>query len=205
MTGGSPGGGNGSGGGRPRATSGGSEPGDNSGLWGTYLRLLETNPFLTRTVTCALLNGLGDVFAQLVIEGGAFDAKRATTFTLLGLLFIGPILYVWYSLLGKLVPFSGLGGVLASLALDQVAFAPLFIASIMSVLTLVEGTPDLIRPKLEQDLVPAIKVNWMLWVPAQYINFKFVPPNLRVLAVNVVALIWNVYMSWQSHKVVVTK
>ncbi len=34
----------------------------------------------------------------------------------------------------------------------------------------------------------------------QYINFQFVPPNLRVLAVNFVALAWNVYMSWSSHK-----
>lgn len=45
-----------------------------------------------------------------------------------------------------------------------------------------------------------MKVNWLLWIPAQFINFKFVPPNLRVLAVNVVALVWNVYMSFQSHK-----
>ena len=45
-----------------------------------------------------------------------------------------------------------------------------------------------------------VQVNWALWVPAQYINFKFVPPNLRVLAVNITALVWNVYMSYQSHK-----
>ena len=45
-----------------------------------------------------------------------------------------------------------------------------------------------------------VQVNWALWVPAQYINFKFVPPNLRVLAVTITALVWNVYMSYQSHK-----
>jgi hypothetical protein len=65
-----------------------------------------------------------------------------------------------------------------------------------------QGQPEQIRPKLERDLVPAIKVNWSLWVPAQYINFKFVPPNLRILAVNITALIWNIYMSYQSHKTV---
>lgn len=37
----------------------------------------------------------------------------------------------------------------------------------------------------------------------QIINFQFVPPNLRVLAVNIVALLWNCYMSFQSHKAVV--
>jgi hypothetical protein len=38
---------------------------------------------------------------------------------------------------------------------------------------------------------------------SQFINFQFVPPNLRVLAVNIVALVWNCYMSYQSHKAVV--
>ena len=47
---------------------------------------------------------------------------------------------------------------------------------------------------------PLAQGNWALWVPAQYINFKCVPPNLRVLAVNITALVWNVYMSYQSHK-----
>lgn len=57
--------------------------------------------------------------------------------------------------------------------------------------------------KLKQDLPEAIKVNWMLWVPAQVINFVLVPPNLRMLAVNVVALAWNMYLSFQGHKAVV--
>lgn len=107
-----------------------------------------------------------------------------------------------------------------------------------------QGKPSQIVPKLQQDWPGAIKVNWVLWIPAQFINFKFVPPNLRVsahglhgsllqalatspgvvpsplaplpptgpahspntppqvLAVNVTALVWNVYMSYQSHKVV---
>ena len=43
-----------------------------------------------------------------------------------------------------------------------------------------QGEPSQVRGKLERDLVPALKVNWCLWIPAQFINFKFVPPNLRV-------------------------
>jgi hypothetical protein len=54
--------------------------------------------------------------------------------------------------------------------------------------------------------VPHMPFTWLtipLCVPAQFINFQFVPPNLRVLAVNIVALVWNCYMSYQSHKAVV--
>jgi hypothetical protein len=39
---------------------------------------------------------------------------------------------------------------------------------------------DSIMSKLQKDWPPAVQVNWLLWVPAQFINFKFVPPNLRV-------------------------
>ncbi len=34
----------------------------------------------------------------------------------------------------------------------------------------------------------------------QAVNFFFVPPQLRVLAVNVVALVWNTYLSWAANK-----
>jgi hypothetical protein len=36
------------------------------------------------------------------------------------------------------------------------------------------------RAKLQADLFTSVKVNWTLWVPAQYINFKYVPVNLQV-------------------------
>ncbi len=77
-----------------------------------------------------------------------------------------------------------------------------FLLSSLNLPSYVQGKPEAVRAKLEQDLVPAVKVNWLIWVPAQFINFKFVPPNLRTLAVNITALIWNVYMSFQSHKAV---
>jgi len=194
--------GGGIGGGVRRTATGGS--GDagkpNKNLWTRYLDMLESQPMLTRCVTCALLNGLGDIFSQLVVEQQQLNAKRCATFTALGLLFVGPILTTWYGFLGGAVTAPGATGVVISLVLDQLLFAPVFIGAFMAVLTTIEGKPANIVPKLKQDLPEAVKVNWMLWVPAQAINFWFVPPNLRVLAVNVVALAWNVYMSFQSHK-----
>lgn len=38
---------------------------------------------VTRSVTCALLNGVGDVFSQLVVEQQELSVRRAATFTLL--------------------------------------------------------------------------------------------------------------------------
>ena len=80
----------------------------------------------------------GDIISQLFVEKTEFNAKRTLTFTALGLVFVGPTLFVWYGWLGKLVPGSGMGSIIASLALDQIAFAPAFIAAFMSVLTVIE-------------------------------------------------------------------
>lgn len=41
--------------------------------------------------------------------------------------------------------------------------------------------------------------NWKLWVPFQFINFRFVPPQLQVAAANVCAVVWNVILSLLSH------
>lgn len=44
-----------------------------------------------------------------------------------------------------------------------------------------------------------VTANWKLWIPFQFFNFRFVPPQLQVAAANVCALAWNVILSLLSH------
>lgn len=46
-----------------------------------------------------------------------------------GLALIGPALHFWYGSLGSLVTATGTTGAVVRLALDQLGFAPIFIAS----------------------------------------------------------------------------
>ena len=34
--------------------------------------------------------------------------------------------------------------------------------------------------RLRRDLPDIVRSNWLLWVPFQFINFRFVPPQLQV-------------------------
>jgi protein Mpv17 len=52
---------------------------------------------------------------------------------------------------------------------------------------------------LQEHVPTALIANWSLWIPAQVINFRFVPGKFQVLFSNVVALAWNVYLSFMSH------
>ena len=50
--------------------------------------------------------------------------KRTLTFAAIGLLFVGPCMFVWYGWLGKMVPGSDFASVMMALALDQVQGGP---------------------------------------------------------------------------------
>ena len=194
------GGGGGSGGGGGNGNGNGGS-GSGTTPWAMYLLLLESNPLVTKMATSGVLNAFGDLLAQVLFEDGqSVDTKRTLTFTFLGAFLVGPALHFWYGSLGKIVTVGGSLGAGLRLGLDQLAFAPVFLATFLSALFAIEGNTDKLPNKLKQDLFPTVVANWKIWVPFQFLNFRFVPANLQVGAANVIALAWNVYLSWASHK-----
>lgn len=197
----------GDGGGSSGGNGGGGDGGDDSGsegnwfgtIWSFYLLQLEKNPLVTKAITSGLLNGVGDAIAQLSFSDEDFNWKRFAIFQLLGFVLIGPALHVWYGALARMFSAPGTSSALGRLAMDQILFAPFFLGSIISSIMVLEGHASEVPAKLKGDLFTIVKSNWVLWVPFQFINFRFVPQHLQVLASNCVALGWNTYMSWASH------
>eukprot|EP00898_Chlorokybus_atmophyticus_P003579 jgi/Chlat1/4221/Chrsp27S08881 len=105
-----------------------------------------------------------------------------------------------YGFLSRSISGSSLSSTLFRLSLDQLLFAPCFIAVFFSALLTLEGRPDQIRAKLRSDWKEAVVTNWKIWVPFQFVNFGFVKPQLQVAAANVVAVVWNAYLSFATHK-----
>ncbi|CAD7703516.1 unnamed protein product [Ostreobium quekettii] len=171
-----------------------------AGVWAAYLRQLEIRPVITKMWTSGLLNGFGDALCQGMFNGDSkFDFHRFVVFTGLGVFLVGPALHYWYTALTKIFTVPGTKGVLGSLALDQLAFAPTFCGVFISILMTLEGQTAQIPAKLKQDWFNTVVMNWKIWVPAQLFNFWLVPPTLRVLCANITALVWNVYLSFASH------
>eukprot|EP00193_Tetraselmis_chui_P012852 CAMPEP_0177795858 /NCGR_PEP_ID=MMETSP0491_2-20121128/26466_1 /TAXON_ID=63592 /ORGANISM="Tetraselmis chuii, Strain PLY429" /LENGTH=221 /DNA_ID=CAMNT_0019318735 /DNA_START=340 /DNA_END=1005 /DNA_ORIENTATION=- len=171
-----------------------------AGLWAAYLMALDSSPVIAKSLTSACLNGFGDIMSQLFIEKNPFDWKRLFKFTAIGLLLVGPTLHFWYLSLSRIVTLQGTAGAALRLALDQLAFAPTFIVAFFSTLCCFELNPAKIAPMLRQEWWPAVITNWQLWVPFQFLNFRLVPQNLQVLFANMVALVWNTYLSFASHR-----
>lgn len=53
-----------------------------------------------------------------------------------------------------------------------------------------------VRDRLNSAYAPGLTKNFMIWPWVQFVNFKYVPADLRVLVVNVISLGWNCYLSY---------
>lgn len=84
---------------------------------------------------------------------------------------------------------------------DQTIYAPFIITSFFTFTGVLEGlSRSELGARLEQNLVPAIKGNYMLWPAAQLVNFTFVPTRLAVLYVSGVSVVWNTWLCYMSSK-----
>jgi len=167
------------------------------------MSLLASNPLPTKAATSALLSVAGDLAAQTAGEGKALsqvDAARTARFGALGAFLVGPALHFWYGTLARALPAQTTGAALARLAADQLAFAPIFLSTFIASLGLLEGAPAAeCVSRVKSGIRPTLLANWCLWVPANFLNFRLVPPPLQVGFANVVALGWNTYLSLKSH------
>lgn len=41
--------------------------------------------------------------------------------------------------------------------------------------------------------------DWVIWPPTQYVNFRYIPQSFRVFYVNVVTVIWDIFLSYIKH------
>ncbi|GJQ13026.1 hypothetical protein GpartN1_g4817.t1 [Galdieria partita] len=171
----------------------------------SYRQLLMDKPVMTKSVTCGVLSLAGDVAAQYLEQRYSkkdskkviqMDVGRTMRFTSFGLLIFGPCAHYWYQLLDRLFPKATTRSLISKVLADQTLFTPLAIVGVFSYVSLLEGRPFV--SKVKQDFWTTLKANWALWLPAQTINFRFTPPEYRVLFVNSVALIWNVYLASAS-------
>lgn len=147
--------------------------------------------------------GAGDVIAQQAVEkkGKSHDLMRTTKMTLMGLCVLGPGLRTWYIILDRVVKGAGTSAALKKMLLDQTIWAPSFLAMFFCLVSAMNGKGiEEVKDKLRNDYVNAMKVNYMIWPAVQIVNFKFVPMQHRVIVVNIVALFWNTYLAYTSHK-----
>jgi len=150
-----------------------------------------------------VLVGAGDVIAQQAVEkkGKSHDVMRTAKMTVMGLCVLGPGLRTWYLILDRVVKGAGTSAAVKKMLMDQTLWAPSFLAMFFCLVGAMNGKEvEEIKDKFRSDYIDAMKINYMIWPAVQIVNFKFVPMQHRVIVVNIVALFWNTYLAYTSHK-----
>lgn len=162
-----------------------------------YIARLTTNPLATKASTSALLFGLGDVITQSFFSKEDFDLGRIARMSTIGGCVVGPSLHLWYGALNSVLPGVAVKTVACRLVLDQFVFAPVFVGVFFGSLNVLEGKNFAsLSTQLDLHYYDTLVSNWKVWIPAQIVNFAYVPVRFQVLFANSVGLCWNSYLSW---------
>lgn len=144
-----------------------------------------------------VLFGTGDVLAQQAVERKGFgnhELARTGRMALYGGCVFGPGATQWYKILQKIQLKNHNATILARVATDQLVFSTTNMFLFLSSMAIMEGSDP--QKKLEKSYWEGLKANYMVWPVVQFVNFKFVPLEHRVLVVNIVILGWNCFLSF---------
>ncbi|KAL0281410.1 UNVERIFIED_CONTAM: hypothetical protein PYX00_002404 [Menopon gallinae] len=167
------------------------------------LSRLRNVPYRREALQAGALMATGDLIAQCYVEKKEWkkvDVERTEKFFLIGAFVIGPPLGKWYSVLhrifGKGVKFAALKKV----TIDQLLFAPIFTGMVLSVINFTNHfSVESMIAKVKEDYPDVIKNNYKVWPAVQLFNFYMVPLKYQVFAVQIVAILWNTYISWKTN------
>lgn len=183
--------------------------GDIQGLWATYNHHLVVNPLITKGITAGVIALAADVICQTCFPENEenkkkpvldrIDWNRTFNFTLINTFFMSSTAHYWYGMLSTRIVGDTMLAAAKRVAFDQLLFAPAIISALFAMNMMMKGETGILE-KIRNDLPKTLVYNYSLWVPAQLINFRFVPPPLRVLWANFIGFFWNIYLSSAANK-----
>lgn len=159
---------------------------------------------LCTNVTISLtLSGLGDVIEQRyeILTGDLqkWNPVRTRHMSTSGVT-VGVLCHFWYKFLDSRITGHTLKMVFKKIIIDQFVGSPLCISTFFITLAALEGaTLAEFTEEVKQKAWRLYLAEWIIWPPAQFINFYFLPTKFRVLYDNIISLGYDVYTSYVKH------
>lgn len=154
---------------------------------------------LTNVSLSVSLSAIGDVIEQnyeiMTAKIDRWDQIRTRNMSISGFT-IGIFCHVWYRYLDKFIPGYSLKIVLKKVAVDQLIASPVCISTFFLTIGALEYTS---REELIQEIRnkawKLYAAEWMIWPPAQFVNFYLLPYKYRVLFDNGISLCYDIFTS----------
>ncbi|XP_030852305.1 mpv17-like protein 2 isoform X1 [Strongylocentrotus purpuratus] len=113
---------------------------------------------------------------------------------------LGPFNHYWYVYLDRFLPGIAASTVATKIVLDEIIASPVLTISFLVGLGLCEGKPLSDCGTMVKEKFPTI---WMFdlcfWPTIQWINFYYLPPRARVIYVNSVTFLWDMFLSFMVY------
>lgn len=167
----------------------------------TWSRTAFSDKFLllTNVGISVCLSGVGDVIEQhyeiMTGEMQQWDRRRTTNMSISGMT-VGVFCHHWYKYLDNRLPGRGIKLVLKKVLIDQTVASPCVIFLFFITLgVLRKSTPAEVWDEIKDKSIRLYTAEWVVWPPAQIINFYLLPTRYRVLYDNTISLGYDVYTS----------
>lgn len=149
------------------------------------------------------LSSVGDTLEQqyeiLTDELDVYSAKRTGHMALSGAT-VGVVCHYWYKWLDRRIPGRTLGIVMKKVFLDQMICSPIVISTFFVTLGVLENSSrDEMVQEIKDKAWRLYAAEWVVWPPAQIVNFYWLPNRFRVLYDNTISLGYDVYTSKVKH------
>ncbi|XP_046612792.1 mpv17-like protein 2 isoform X1 [Neodiprion virginianus] len=161
------------------------------------------NLFYTNIAISVSLSGVGDILEQHyeILQGTweKWSPVRTSHMAISGMS-VGIVCHHWYRFLDRKMPGRTIGIVLKKVLVDQMVCSPLCIGMFFVTLGILErNTWTEFKQEIRDKAHQLYLAEWIVWPPAQIINFYFLPTRFRVLYDNTISLGYDVYTSQVKH------
>ena len=155
---------------------------------------------LTNMAITASLSSVGDIMQQsyeiAIHRQENWNKTRTFHVSITGLV-LGPPCHFWYKFLDHYFPGRALRVIIKKLVLDQIFCAPVMIFLFLTTLGILEKSSlQEMLAEFQECGKPLLLADWLVWPPAQVINFYFLPNRYRVLYDNTISLGFDIYYSF---------
>lgn len=170
-------------------------------LLSRYNAALAAAPMKTNMITGFVIAAAGDLICQLGFESDKpYRLRRTLEMGAIRCFFMGPFLTVYFPFLARSAPGTSTPQVLKRLALDQVIGSPVSIAGTFAFASLLQGKPETLVPRLQEQLVPTMLAGMTFWPFLHFFNFKMTPLQHQALVAHAASLGWNAYLSFKANQ-----
>lgn len=193
-----------------------------------YSERLKSHPICTKAFTAGIMNVVGDLLAQgigrALDESSGLDNRRVIAMFIEGLCFAGPVMHFAYEKYEYYFPILRCDStepidkhdtpvrvanvktvwknVLVHVTLDQIFMMIFYVFGLMTITSVVEGHASHVAAELQNDYFHNLQASWsaaLFFGPMQVFAFAKLSKEFRVLATNVIDILWVAVMSIVTH------